>query len=58
MGPGIIMLEDQVACLHTWGGNWAEDFVSIHVHYSRPSNKIFVAYNMYPAYLFRPSIYS
>ena len=27
------------------------------VHYSRPSNKIFVAYSMYPAFLFRPSIY-
>ena len=46
MGPGIVMLEDQVVRLHTWHGSWAEDFVSIHVHYSRPSNKIFVAYTM------------
>ena len=28
-----------------------------HVHYSRSSNKIFVAYSMYPAFLFRPNIY-
>ena len=48
MGPGIVLLEDKVARLHTWDGNWAEDFVSIHVHYSKPSNKIFVAYIMYP----------
>ena len=26
------------------------------VHYSRPSNKIFVAYSMYPAFLYRPGI--
>ena len=25
-------------------------------HNSRPSNKIYVAYFMYPAFLFRPSI--
>ena len=26
-------------------------------HYSRPSNEIYVAYFIYPAFLFRPSIY-
>ena len=52
-GPGIVMLEDQVARLHTWDGNWAEDFVSIFI--SRPNNKIFVAYIIYPMFLFRPS---
>ena len=54
--PGIDMLEDQVSRLHIWDGNWAEDFVSIHVKYSRPSNKIFVAYTKYPAFHFRPTI--
>ena len=28
MGPSIVLLEDQIAHLHTWNGNWAEDFVS------------------------------
>ena len=39
MGPGIVMLEDPVARLHTWDGNWAEDFVSIHerrLNYRQP----------------------
>ena len=55
MGPGI---SGRLSCsLALMGGNWAEDFVSIHVHYSRPSNEVFVAYTMYPVFLFRPSIY-
>ena len=27
------------------------------VHYSRQSNKIFVAYSIYPVFLFHPSVY-
>ena len=30
MGPGIVMMEDQVARFYTWDGSWAEDFVFMH----------------------------
>ena len=33
------------------------DFQSDRFHYSTPSYKICVAYFMYPAFLFRPSIH-
>ena len=32
------------------------DFQSDQFYYSRPNNKIYVAYFVYPAFLFRPSI--
>ena len=33
------------------------DFQSDQFHYSSPSNKIYVAYLMYPAFPFRPNIF-
>ena len=37
--------------------NSEQDINLTDYHYSWPSNKIYVAYSMYPAFLFRPSIY-
>ena len=38
-------------------GEASIDFQSGRFSYSRPSNKIYVEYFMYPVFLFRPSIY-
>ena len=39
-------------------GEVSIDFSLTDFHYSKPSNKIYVAYFMYPVFLFHPSIAS
>jgi hypothetical protein len=41
MGPGIVLLQYQVPCLHAWDGNWAEDFVSLPVLHILCTRRLF-----------------